>query len=108
MNRRRRPTCLSGAGNPTLGGEEKTRAYLVSCGIIMVSKYVVWYGREREKQNGSSPVERCRSEEVRVVRSGLRWVACLPSGTIVMFWPGLLPRSILGSVALMSLAPVTT
>ena len=46
--------------------------------------------------------------EVKVVRSRLRWVACLPSGTIVMFWPRLLSRFIPGSVVLMSLAPVTT
>lgn len=47
-------------------------------GTIIVSIYMVWYRKERErkKRNGSSPVERGISEEMKAVGNGLKWVAC--------------------------------
>lgn len=46
---------------------------------------MVEYGRKR--QNGSCPVERGRSEEVKAVRNGLRWEACLPTWAKVISGP---------------------
>lgn len=59
---------------------------------------VVW---EREKQKGSSPVERSRSEEVKTVRSWLRCEVYLPARVMVMSGPGLLLS------VLIFLSPVT-
>lgn len=58
------------------------------------------YGRvlERKRQNGSGPVERSRSEEMKTVRNGLRW---LPPGARVMSEPDLLPRSMSGFMKLL-------
>lgn len=71
--------------------------------------------RERERQNGSCPVKRAISVEAKAVRSGLIWVACLLPGAMVKVQPGLLPRIMSGSTALMqpwsvlmSMATVTT
>ena len=62
----------------------------------MVRNYKVGYGRERARQGDSYPVERDRSEEVKAMRSGLKWVACLPPEALVMSRPGsqLLSRSV--------------
>lgn len=90
------------------GREEKSQA-------CMVNKYMVGYGTEREKQNGSCPVERGRSEELKAVRSRLRWVARSPPAAKVMSRPELLPRAMTGLMALLpllcvlkSMTPVTT
>lgn len=40
---------------------------------IVGSKWML--ERKREKQNGSCPVDTGKSEEVKVIKSGLRWVA---------------------------------
>lgn len=44
--------------------------------------------------------ERGRSEEARLLRNGLTWVACLSSGAMVMFEPRLLPRALSWSMAM--------
>lgn len=41
-------------------------------------------------------VEKVRSEAGKVVRMGLRWVACLPPGAMVASRSGLLRREYLG------------
>lgn len=57
-----------------LGSEEKTQALLVPCGngqmdTIMVSKHIVWYGREKERETervmsyGQRHIWRGRSNE---------------------------------------------
>lgn len=71
----------------------------------MVSNYKVGYGRERARQGDSYPVERDRSEKVKAMRSGLKWVACILPGVLVMSRPGsqLLPMS----VTLLQLTSVT-
>lgn len=75
----------------------------------------VLVGGGEDRINGSGPVERNGSEEVKVMRNMLRWMACLPPRAMVMSWPQLLPRPLLGSEALlqlqsvlMFLVPITT
>ena len=63
----------------------------------MVSNCMVWYERERKRQKGSCPVDRGRSEEVKVVRSRQMRVASLPPSTMVMSGPGLLLGPFQGS-----------
>ena len=46
-------------------------------------------------------MERGRSVEVKVMKSRLRWVACLPPEAMVISGPGLLPRAMSMSVALL-------
>lgn len=57
-------------------------------------------GCERERQNGSCPLDRGRSEAVKAVRSVLRSVACLPSRATVTSEPELFPRSVSVPMAL--------
>lgn len=64
----------------------------------MVSKYIGGYEREREWLLSCS---RGRTEEVKAMRNLLRRVACLLSGAMVMSGPGLLPRPMSGSMALL-------
>lgn len=56
---------------------------------------------ETERQNGSCHVERGRSEGVKDVRNGYRWVSCFPPGAKVTFGPGMLPRTMQGSMTLL-------
>lgn len=65
----------------------------------MISKYMAekW---GRKKQNGSRALERGRSENARMLRNRLMCMACMPSGTRVMSGPGLLLRTVSGSIAL--------
>lgn len=66
---------------------------------IMLGKYVV--GDEKtEIQNGSCPVDRGRSREMKMLRSKLWWMVCLTSRAMVLFGLGLLPRVMSGPVAL--------
>lgn len=58
----------------------------------------VW---KRGRQGGWYPVERGGSEETNVVRNRLVCETCSLSGAIVTFSSGLLPRAIIGSVALL-------
>lgn len=58
-----------------------------------------YYGKqmylwERKRQNGSCPVERDICEEVKIVRSWLRCVACLSPVAMVSIGPGMLPRHV--------------
>lgn len=46
--------------------------------------------RGRKRENGSCPVDRGRSEEVKVVKGGPRWMAWLPLSDMVMSRSGLL------------------
>ena len=82
--------------------------------FIMLSKCVVGM-KKTERQNGSCPVDRAKYKELKMVRSELMWMACLPPRAIVLFGLGLLPRVLSGPMALpqpwsvlLSLAPVTT
>lgn len=50
---------------------------------------VVW---ERKRENGSCPVNKGGSAEVKVVRGGLRWVTYLSVGAMVFICPGWVPR----------------
>lgn len=78
---------------------------------------MVGYGRRREREAewlmscGESHIY----EEAKVVRRGLIWVACLLPGAMVKSWPGLLPRVMPESTALLqpwsvwtSMATITT
>lgn len=97
-----------------LGGENIGNQCLEALGSrALLWRANIWCDRKRERQNGSRPVERDRSKEAKAVRSGLRPVACLPPGVMVMSGSGLQPKPM--SVALlqplsvlMSVAPVTT
>lgn len=73
------------------------------------------YGVAKERLNGSCPVDRGRSEEVKAVRSLLRWVAAMPHMAMVACGSRLLPRPTSELMALlrsrsvlMSVAPDTT
>lgn len=57
---------------------------------IMMNKHM----GEKEKQTASCALERGRTEEAKVVRNRLMWVASLPPRTTVTSKPGLLPRAI--------------
>lgn len=70
LSRTRRTTHRPGAVFPGFQG------HLVVAATTMVSKCMVWYGRKR-KTEGSCPVGRAISEEVKDVKSELRWVASL-------------------------------
>lgn len=50
----------------------------------MVSKCLVWYGKARGSPDGSCPVDRSISKEVKVVRSWLKWLSGLPHWAMVM------------------------
>lgn len=56
---------------------------------------------EREKWNGSCAVERGRMDEVKAVKSRMKWVDCLPPGAMVTSRSGLLPRAMPRSVILL-------
>lgn len=97
-------TCSPGVSY-ALGFSEKTMT-LLGWGNLQG----VWE-RETNRQNGSFPVDRGISEEVKVVRSRLKWVTSLPPWAMVMSGP----RLMLGSMGLMQpwsmlipLAPYTT
>lgn len=62
--------------------------------------------RERERQNGSCPVKKGRSEGVKVVRNRLMWEARLPPKAVLASGSGLLTRTMSGSVALLQLRSV--
>lgn len=64
------------------------------------------YGGIEDRQNGLCPVERGKSEHVKAVRSGLRQVACLLLGAMVMPGPCLHPA--VAMVCVDTMAPVTT
>lgn len=57
--------------------------------------------RKRETRDGSCPVNRGTSEEMKEMRSRLRWVASLPLRTVVMSGPGLRLGPMSESLALM-------
>ena len=54
--------CLGLPALGTLGKEERTQVCPVPSGTIMVSKYMVWFGRKRERQNDLCPVDKGRGE----------------------------------------------
>lgn len=53
------------------------------------------------KRGGLCAVVRGRSKEVRMVRNGLMWAACLTAGTRVTSGLELLPRTMSGSLVLL-------
>lgn len=57
--------------------------------------------KERERQKGLCAGKRGGSKELRAERNRLTWVAYLPPRATVMSRPGLMPRAMSGSVALM-------
>lgn len=69
----------------------------------MVSKYVVRYERERQIHIFWVPWREAAPEEMKSVRSGLRSVACLSPGAIVIFGLEWLPRALSAPVALIQL-----
>lgn len=75
---------------------------------MMVIKYVMGCGRERERetQNDSCSVWRGRYEELKKVSNGLKWVACLPLTAMVISGFGLQPRSMSVTMTLWQLESV--
>lgn len=67
--------------------------------INYYGEYKVRCGRDR----WLCPVDRGISEEVKAVRSRLRWMSCWPPRAMVMSGPGLLLKPMSGSVALLQL-----
>lgn len=67
----------------------------------MVGKYMLRYG-ERERQTSSGPVERGKSEDMNMVRNGLRGAICLPCRTLVTSGLELLSRAMSGSLTLLA------
>lgn len=66
----------------------------------VVSKYMTWHGRKRDRTVHVLWTEAI-SEEVEEVRSELRWVASLPPKAILMSGPGLLLGPMSGFMTLM-------
>lgn len=79
--------CTRMPRQPALGTEEETQA----TGNYYGKQMCVW---ERKRQNGSCPVERDICKEVKMARSWLRCVVCLPPSAMVIIGPGLLPRHV--------------
>lgn len=67
---------------------------------IKLSKYIIGYGRERKRQNGSCLLEKGRSEEAKTVRNELMWMTFLPPEAMMASRSGLQPRAMSGSMTL--------
>lgn len=67
----------------------------------MVGEYMLRYGK-RERQTSSGPVERGKSEDMNMVRNGLRGAICLPCRTLVTSGLELLSRAMSGSLTLLA------